>query len=290
MDTSVYAEVLKPRFTFDDIAGYGEVKEKFFEILTMPFKYSDALKKAGIKAPTGVIAWGPLGTGKGHMIEAAAAEADVGYVIIRGRECTGQPDAIKRGFELALEVKPSIIHVMDIDWLAPRKDADYTWTDGTTDGKPDKFGSEAVHETVIREVAKLSKVEGVMVGASCYRIDVLDQAFTRVTMIGRKIYAPSPTKEDRKAILKHYFAKAELAGDVDLEKAAKLTENYVGWDLEALCRKAVLNAAKRGGEKEQVRMPDLMAAAKKVPPWLSPEMARDYTRIREEDCLHKYNF
>jgi len=290
MDTSVYAEVLKPRFTFEDIAGYEEVKERFFEMLTMPFKYSGALKRAGMKPPTGVIAWGPLGTGKGHMIEAAADAADVGYVIIRGRECTDQPEAVRKGFELAVEVRPSIIHVMDIDWLAPRSDAGFGWSDGTTDGKPDRFGSEEVHETVIREVAKLSKMEDVMVGASCYRIDTLDQAFTRVTMIGRKIYVPPPGLEDRKAILEHYFAKAELAGDLDLKKAAELTENYVGWDIEALCRKAVMSAAKRGGEKEQVKMSDFKAALKDVRPWLSPEMTRDYARIRAEDCLHKYNF
>ena len=52
---------------------------------------------------------------------------------------------------------------------------------------------------------------------------------------------------------------------------------------------AVMNAAKRGG-KGQVKMADIKAAAEKVPPWLTSEMARDYEAIRAEDCLHKYNF
>lgn len=287
----VYLDVLKPRFTFKDFAGYESVIEKFREMIVVPLKHPDALKRAGIKPPTGVIVWGPLGSGKAHMIEAAADEADVNYIIIRGRECTDHPNVIRKGFKYAAEHPPCVINLMDIDWLTPRENTDYTWADGSEDGKPDKFGSPEVHEAVYEEVAKVAPIEGVICAASCYRMDVLDQAFTRTSMLGRKIYVPRPDERERAGIFKFYLKDTELAKDVDFKKLAKLTDYYVGWDIEALCRKAKLDAIDRSkGSSVKIAMDDLLDAQKKVRAWLSKEMAEGYDRIRGEDCIHKYNF
>lgn len=287
---NAYLDILKPRFTFDQIAGYAEVKEKFREMIVYPMKYGDVLRKAGVSPPTGVIVWGPLGVGKGHLIEAAAAEVGCNYFIIRGRECTDMPEVIRRGFKWARENKPAIIHLMDIDWLCPRKDADYTWSDGTTTGKPDKLGSPEVHRAVHEEVARVAYDPEIMVVASSYRIDVLDQALTRTSMLGRKIYVPRPSFEDRLEILKYYLRDVRLEKDVNLEELARKTEYYVGWDLEAVCRKAKLLAIERNRGELIVGMEDLLRALEKIKPWLSKEMAEDYDRIKAEDCIHKYNF
>jgi transitional endoplasmic reticulum ATPase len=268
-----YLDVRKPKFSFEDIAGYGAVKEKFNDMVVLPLKKQGALKKAGIEPPTGVIVWGPLGTGKGHMIEASAEEAGVNYIIIRGRECTDHPDVIEDGFKFALENRPCVIHLMDIDWLAPRKDADYSWGDGLTEGKPDKFGSDAVHLKVHEEVAKVAPIRDVVVLASCYRIDVLDQAFTRTSMLGRKIYVPRPNFDDRSAILKHYLKGLKGLGGKDIERLAEATDYHVGWDIEALCRKAKLAAVKRNSRTPpEISIKDFESALKTVGPWLSPQM------------------
>ena len=294
METSydrVYLDVLKPRFKFSDFAGYEDVIEKFKEMIVVPLKYPDALKRAGVSIPTGLIVWGPLGSGKAHMIEAAADEADINYIIIRGRECTDHPDVIREGFKWARENRPCVINLMDIDWLAPRENPDYFWSDGSEDGKPDKFGSPEVHEAVYEEVAKVAPIEDVICAASCYRIDVLDQAFTRTSMLGRKIYVPRPNEHEIEGIFKYYLKDVKLAKDIDFKKMAELTDYYVGWDIEALCRKAKLDVIDAGkGEPAEIAMDDLLAAQKKVRAWLSQEMAKDYDRIRGEDCIHKYNF
>lgn len=287
----VYLDVLKPRFSFEDFVGYEDVIEKFREMIIIPLKYPDALKLAGVKPPTGVIVWGPLGSGKAHMIEAAADEAGVNYVIIRGRECSDHPNVIHQGFKYAREHRPCVINLMDIDWLTPRENADYTWADGTEDGKPDKFGSPEVHEAVHKEVAKVAPIEDVICAASCYRMDVLDQAFTRTSMLGRKIYVPRPDKRERAEIFKYYLKDVKLANDVDFKKLADIAEYYVGWDIEALCRKAKLSAIEKSkGGPIEVTMAGLLGAQKKVRAWLSPEMVKGYDHIRAEDCIHKYNF
>ena len=294
METSydrVYLDELKPRLKFSDIAGYTDIIEKFREMIVVPLKYPDALKRAGVPVPTGLNVWGPLGSGKAHMIEAAADEAGVNYIIIRGRECTDHPDVIREGFKWAREHPPCIINLMDIDWLAPRENPDYSWSDGTEDGKPDKFGSPEVHEAVLEAVIKVAPIENVICAASCYRIDMLDQAFTRTSMLGRKIYVPRPNKEERTGIFKYYLRDVDVAKNVDFKKLAELTDYYVGWDIEALCRKAKLDAIDAvKGKSPEITMDDLVGAQKKVRAWMSKEMASDYDRIRGEDCIHKYNF
>ncbi|MFQ5887802.1 MAG: AAA family ATPase, partial [Candidatus Hydrothermarchaeales archaeon] len=274
-----------------DISGYEDVKEKLQEMIVTPLKYPEALKRGGIVPPTGVIVWGPLGSGKGHMIEAAAREAGVNFIIIRGRECTDHPNVIHKGFKLARENRPCVVHLMDIDWLAPRKNADYTWGDGTETGRPDKIGTPKVHKAVFKEVKKVAPIEDIFTAASAYRIDVVDQVFTRTGMLGRKIYVPRPSEEDRTEVFKFYLNGVKTTEDVDIKKLVDLTGYYVGWDIEAFCRKAKLNAIERGGGNfTKVKMADFEDARRKVPPWLSPEMARDYDRIFKEDCVHKYNF
>ncbi len=287
----VYIDILKPRFAFAEIAGYEEVIERFRDMVVIPMKYPEQLEAAGIVPPTGLIVWGPLGVGKGHMIESAAGEAGTNYMIIRGRECTDHPEVIHKAFAYARENRPMVIHMMDIDWLAPRKDFDYTWSDGTTDGKPDKLGSEEVHKAVHEEVASVAYEKDIMVCASAYRIDALDQAFTRTTMLGRKIYVPRPDQHDREELFKMYLKDATLAEEVDITKLAEMTDLYIGWDIEALCRKAKLNALQRSqGKSVEVTMDDFKDAKEKVRAWLSPEMAKDYDEIMATDCLHKYNF
>jgi len=284
-----YLDVRSPRFSFDDIAGYSEIKERLHDMVVLPLRHGEQLEKAGITPPTGVIVWGPLGTGKGHLIEAAAKAAEVSYVIIRGRECTDHAEVIRAGFQFALESRPCVVHLMDIDWLAPRKDADYSWSDGSCSGRPDRLGSPEVHRAVHEEVAKVAFEKDIMVLASCYRIDVLDQAFTRTSMLGRKIYVPRPGREDRAEIIGHYLRGVEL--DFDVEALAERTEYFVGWDLEALCRKAKLLAMRRNSSQRlRLSEEDVELALEKVRPWLTPEMASDYDRIFNEDCIHKYNF
>lgn len=285
----IYVDLREPKISFADIAGYESVKEKFAEMLVFPFKFREAFEKANLALPTGVIVWGPLGAGKGHLIEASAKEAGVNFVIIRGRETTANAEAIREGFRVAKENKPCIIHVMDIDWLAPREDANYKWSDGSEKGKPDKFGTVEVRKALYECVASVAYDRDIMVAASCYRIDVLDQAYTRTGMLGRKIYVPRPGKEDRKKIIMHYLKKMEHE-NIDFDRLAELTEYYVGWDLEALCRKASLICMNKNGREGKISMKDFEEALKSVKPWLSKEMAEDYDKIFSQDCQHKYNF
>ena len=57
-----------------------------------------------------------------------------------------------------------------------------------------------------------------------------------------------------------------LADDVDLEILAKSTEGYVGADIEAVCREAVMLTLRENLEAEKVDMKHFKKAMKKVKP------------------------
>ncbi|MEE8319839.1 MAG: hypothetical protein V3R44_04025, partial [bacterium] len=77
-------------------------------------------------------------------------------------------------------------------------------------------------------------------------------------------------------------------GDINLDELSRLTEGFVGWDIENLCKRAVLNAVNR--DSEQVQMIDFTESVPQVEPWLSPDMTEKYWEIFRNDCPHHYSF
>ena len=79
-----------------------------------------------------------------------------------------------------------------------------------------------------------------------------------------------------------------LNGPIDLSELAGLTEGFVGWDIEYLCKRAVLNAVER--DSASVEMIDFVSSVDQVEPWLSPDMTEKYLEIYRDDCPHHYSF
>jgi transitional endoplasmic reticulum ATPase len=73
-----------------------------------------------------------------------------------------------------------------------------------------------------------------------------------------------PDEEARLAIFKVHTKNMPLADDVDLEYLAKNTEKYVGADIEAVCREAVMLTLRNDLKAEQVKMKYFKKAMKKV--------------------------
>ncbi|MFQ6051138.1 MAG: ATP-binding protein [Candidatus Hydrothermarchaeota archaeon] len=288
---NAYLDVRKPRVTFDDIAGLEEVKEKIREMICIPLKHMKTFNKLNLKVPTGVFLWGPLGSGKAILAEASASEAGVNYVYLRGREVTDLPEAVSKAFKLARENKPCIMHISDLDWIVPRRNCSYDWGNRDERGKPDKIASKEVSEIVFKGIDSLKEDSYILVVGSGYRLDVVDMAIFRRGRLEKKIYVPPPSQEDRLKILKMYTKNYPLARDVNLEEIARKTENFVGWDLEALCRRAALNAIKeRGDSFDEISMKDFLDAVHEIKPWMTQNIKKKYEEILRNDCMHKYFF
>jgi transitional endoplasmic reticulum ATPase len=84
----------------------------------------------------------------------------------------------------------------------------------------------------------------VVVIATSNRPDLIDSALLRPGRLDRHVHVPVPDEEARRAIFEVHTRNKPLADDVDLDELARRTENYVGADVEAVCREASMAASR----------------------------------------------
>jgi transitional endoplasmic reticulum ATPase len=100
--------------------------------------------------------------------------------------------------------------------------------------------------------------------------------FDRLVMIG------APDKSGRLEILKIHAKDIPNADDVSLEELAEVTEGYVGSDLAALAREAVMFSLRDDPDASTVEMKHYREALKKVRPSVEESMVSYYERIHEK--------
>jgi len=289
----IYYEVKKPKMTWDDIGGFEDIKTILKEMVCLPLTKGKELSEMNVDIPTGTMIWGPLGVGITMLAEAAATEAGVSYVYISGQEMLGKTEALKKAFHEAVHEAPCVLFISDTEWLCPRKGADYEWEEGNFRGIPPTFADKGLSEAFIQEIDALHGVRDVALVGSCYRVDTVDQAIIKEKRrFNRKVFMHPPTVSDREGILKVYFDKMKMYekvdGDITIENLAILTEGYVGWDIESLCKRAALNAVKAG--EKRITGAHFQQALGEIEPWLTPGMTAKYYGLREKDCPHHYAF
>jgi len=261
---------------WDDIGGLEQVKQELREAVEWPLKYPKIFEEMGIRPPKGILLFGPPGTGKTLLAKAAAHESGANFIAVRGPEVlskwVGESErAIRKIFERARQVAPTIVFFDEIDSIAPARG--FRHDTGVTD---------RIVNQLLTEMDGIVPLQNVVVIAATNRPDILDPALLRPGRFDRLIYVPPPDKEARKQIFQIHTRKVPLADDVDLDKLAEMTEGYTGADIEAVVREAVMIKLREKLEVGPVAMKHFMEALKKVPPSLSPEDIRRYERLARE--------
>lgn len=81
-----------PKVGWADIApGTASVHDRVRECVEWPLRHADALKRLGVKAPAGVLLYGPPGCSKTLIARALASESGLNFVAVKGPEvsCAG---------------------------------------------------------------------------------------------------------------------------------------------------------------------------------------------------------
>lgn len=288
----IYYDIRKPAVSWEDIGGYSEIKDRLKELVCLPLKRYEELKKLNIDIPKGVMLWGPLGTGITMLAEACAMEAQATFIYVSGQEMLGKPEVIKEAFASSIKYEPSVLFITDNDWLVPRRGADYEWEPGNLRGKPPTFADKELTDIYISEIDKLqSNDRRVMLMGSCYRIDVVDQSIIKEKKrFNRKVFVYPPEKKEIEEMLNIYIKKMSinLSCDFDINSITEKIQGYTGWDVENLCRKSRISALKQN--KETISNSDFIENIKTITPWITPGMMKKYHDIFSQDCPHHYNF
>ncbi|MDI6811095.1 MAG: AAA family ATPase, partial [archaeon] len=133
------------------------------------------------------------------------------------------------------------------------------------------------------------------------RPDIVDPALLRPGRLDRLIYIQMPDKEARKNIFAVHLRGKPLGEDVDIEELAKWTDRYVGADIAAIVKEAVMAALREfiasgiPGEhmKEAVKnvvikKKHFEAALKSVKPTTTPKALQEFEEKTEDLVKHAY--
>jgi len=247
----------KPKTTFDDVAGYGAVKNEINEVVDF-LKHPAKFKQIGARIPKGVLLVGPPGTGKTLIARAVAGEAGVPFVSVTGSDFmemfVGVGAARVRDlFQTARKQAPAIIFVDEVDSIGRKRGA------GLGGGHDER---EQTLNQMLAEMDGFEATEGIVMMAATNRPDVLDPALLRPGRFDRQIVVPLPTQQERVAILKVHMRDKKIAPDVDVEIIARGTPGMAGADLSNLVNEAALFAVRRG--QHEVHAEDFEAARDRV--------------------------
>ncbi len=271
----VYIEI--PSVYWDDIGGLEDVKHRLRESVEWPLKKPEIFKRMGIRAPKGIMLFGPPGCGKTLLAKAVATESEANFITIKGPEIfskwVGESEkAIREVFRKARMAAPAIIFFDEFDSIAPRRGMGYA----------DSGVTERVISQLLTEMDGILSLDNIVVIAASNRPDILDPAVLRPGRFDRLIYVPAPDEEARLQIFKLYTKNMPLAKDVDLNNLAKNTKGYSGADIESLCREAAMNALRRSVEAKEVTAEDFKKVMEKIGPTISTEMESWYQSISQQ--------
>ncbi len=236
------------KVTFKDVAGVEEAKDEVEEIIAF-LKDPKKFTRLGGRIPKGVLMMGPPGTGKTLLARAIAGEAGVPFFSISGSDFVEMfvgvgASRVRDLFEQGKKNAPCIIFIDEIDAVGRHRGA------GLGGGHDER---EQTLNQLLVEMDGFESNDGVILIAATNRPDVLDPALLRPGRFDRRIVVPRPDLTGRHGILQVHTRKVPLSANVDLEVIARGTPGFSGADLESLVNEAALIAARRDGDKVELR-------------------------------------
>jgi 26S proteasome regulatory subunit T5 len=237
----------KPTESYEALGGLEKQIQELKEAVVIPLLQPERLKKLGIPSPKGVLLHGPPGTGKTLLARACAAATNATFLRLGGPSLvqmySGDGAAIVRdAFDLARSKSPTIVFIDEIDAVGGKR-SDAENGDGTRE----------VSRTMLELLNQLdgfTPLENVKVICATNRPDTLDPALVRSGRLDRKIELPMPNEAARIEILKIHAAKLKTSDHVNLAEIARMTEDFNGAMLKAVCVEAGMLALR--GKADEV--------------------------------------
>jgi len=274
---SAMREVLveTPNVGWNDVGGLENTKRSLIEAVEWPIKNPSAFKRLGIRAPRGILLYGPPGTGKTLLAKAVAKESEANFIQVKGPSLLSMwvgksEEGVRKVFERARQVAPCIVFFDEIDALAGRR--------GIEQGTK---VTERVLNQLLAEIDGLEDLKDVTVIGATNRPDMLDPALLRPGRFDRIILVDVPDAESRKKIFEVHLKNTPLDRDVKVDELVKLTDGFVGADIEGLVREASMTALRGDINAKSVSRADFEEALKKVKASVSPDTARHYKKIED---------
>ena len=261
----------KPNVKWSEIGGMEDLKLKLKQIVEWPINHPETFERLGIKAPRGLLMFGPPGCSKTMIAKALATESNLNFISIKGSDLfsmwVGESEkAVRDLFVKARQLSPCIVFFDEIDAIGGERSAE--------SGSSVK---ERVLAQILTEIDGVNVLKNVIIVAATNRPDLIDKALMRPGRLDRIVYVQLPDAETRSEIFKIKLSKIPIAEDVNIDKLVENTEGYSGAEIEAICKEAALKALEDSFEIQQIEMKYFNKALDIVKPRTSQELLQLYS-------------
>lgn len=188
-------------------------------------KNADAALKRGLNVPTGLLLFGPPGTGKTQIARTLANETGLTFIAASTADLkagfVGQSgQKVKELFERARESAPCLLFLDELDIVAAARG-----------GSGNDFTQEIVGQLLQEMDGAKAQTQAVFVLAATNRLDQLDAAV--LSRFPKKIEIPNPDAAARKRLLQVMLKSKPIAFDLENASAllAEQSHNMSGRDL-----------------------------------------------------------
>ncbi|QSL64480.1 hypothetical protein MERGE_001781 [Pneumocystis wakefieldiae] len=263
------------KVSWDDIAGLEDAKKTLKETVIYPLLRPDLFN--GLREPaTGVLLFGPPGTGKTMLAKAAATQAKSTFFSISASSLTskflGESEKLVRAlFSLAKELSPSIIFVDEIDALLSSRRED---------------GNE-------HEASRRLKTEFLIQWSSLAKAVVSNDESEPISrVLAKRQYIPLPERDTRMQQILHLLRyQTHTLSNEDINNLVDITEGYSGSDITALTKDAAMGPLRCLGEAlltakqdliRPINLDDFKASLRLIRPSVSQKRLIEFEKFNRE--------
>lgn len=256
---------------FDCVAGMRPLKEMLMSDVIEPLMNPEKYKKFKLGIPNGILLFGPPGCGKTFIVKKLAEQLGYNFIEMNPSSVAtsyvhGAVGNIGKVFEMAKLQAPSIVFIDEIEGLVPKREELSSSAD---------IKKEEINEFLLQlNNAGNSKI--LVVGAT-NRPHMIDTAILRSGRMDKRIFVGPPDLEARRDLFKICLSGRPYDKKIDFEKLAKMTDFYVGSDIELIVTEAARDAVAQ--DKSVVDEQMIVDAISKFKPSISPGEILYYTQF-----------